>query len=148
MNNSRPYFIVNVEAAIYRNGSYLIIQRGMIEEHAAGALSLPGGKLDHIEVSPEALELALVREVYEEVGIRLGSLSYIESKTFAMDTGEMCLSICFLCQDFRGQGEIKSIEEVRKLQWLTWGEIIKNPATPPWTAQSITAAEKLVAKNS
>ncbi len=146
MNSSRPYFIVNVEAAIYRRGSYLIIQRGANEEHAPGLLSLPGGKLDQLEVSPEALELALAREVYEEVGIRLGAVSYIESKTFTGATGDMCLSLCFLCQDFRGQGEIKSPEEVQKVQWLTWGEIIRNPGTPPWTAQSVTAAEKLVGR--
>ena len=33
-------FIINTEAAIYRNGKYLIIKRSEKEAHAGGALSL------------------------------------------------------------------------------------------------------------
>ncbi len=139
---ARPYFIVNVEAVIYHNGAYLVIQRGDAEEHSPGTLSLPGGKIELVETSPEALETALEREIDEEVGLHLQTLNYLESKTFTLDTGEMCLSIAFLCQDFLGIASAKSPDEVKSVQWLTWAEIIKHPEAPPWTIQSVTAAEQ------
>jgi hypothetical protein len=43
---ARPLYIVNVEGAIYLEDRYLLIVRGPGEDHAAGALSLVGGKVD------------------------------------------------------------------------------------------------------
>lgn len=37
-------FIVNVEGAIRKDGKWIIIERSYKEEHAAGSLSLVGGK--------------------------------------------------------------------------------------------------------
>ena len=39
-------FIVNTEAAIYRDGSYLLCRRSEKEEHAPGGLALIGGKVE------------------------------------------------------------------------------------------------------
>ncbi len=142
-----PYFIVNVEAVVCRNNSYLIIERSDQEEHAPGMLSIPGGKVDLIVTSPDALEQALRRECLEEVGLRLQTLEYLESKTFIMDTGVMCLSVAFLCRDFFGTASAKSPDEVKAVHWLTWAEIIKNPQAPPWTIQSVTAAERRMSQH-
>lgn len=147
MQQKRPLFIVNVEAAIYREGKYLLIKRSSEEEHSPGTLSLPGGKVELNAVSPDALETALRREIYEEVGLELNDLFYIESKAFTMDTGEMCLGICFFCQKFQGKALAKSLHEVESVAWLTQSEIIKDTNTPAWTLQSITASEKFLLHN-
>ena len=137
--HNRPYFIINVEAAIHDGSKFLLIRRSKNEDHSAGTLSLVGGKVDHMACSPLALETTLRREVYEEVGLQLGAMNYVESKSFIMDTGEWCLSICFYCQDFTGHASIKSPQEVDEVLWLTQAELDANPACPPWTKQSIAA---------
>jgi len=138
----RPYFIVNIEAVIQNGDKYLLIRRSMSEEHSAGTLSLPGGKLDRELISPEALEQALRREITEEVGLTLGRMVYLESKTFLMDTKEWCLSVCFLSKEFTGQAIAKSEDEVDEVLWLTQSELAEQENCPPWTKQSIrTAAE-------
>ena len=65
-------FVVNVEGAIERNGRYLMIVRGRDESHAPGALSCPGGKVEATDGPENALELTLIREISEEVGIETG----------------------------------------------------------------------------
>lgn len=143
MKTGRPYFIVNVEAAIKKADKYLIIKRSQKEEHSPGTLSLPGGKVDVSEVSPGALEEALRREILEETDLRIGDLSYVESKSFTMDTGEMCLSICFTTDDFEGEAKAQSACEVDEVLWLSSVDIMANPNCPPWTRQSIAAVEVL-----
>lgn len=141
--SERPYFIINVEAAIFFSGKYLLIRRGANEEHSPGTLSLPGGKVDQLAVSPEALEQAVRREIHEEVGLTLGSLHYLESKSFVMDTSEWCVSVCFFCQDTNGDASIKSSDEVQEIVWCKTEELVAGDSCPPWTKQSIHAAENL-----
>lgn len=131
---------MNTEAVIRDGDKYLLIRRGMNEEHSAGTLSLPGGKLDRESTSPEALEKALRREIAEEVGVTLGQMVYLESKTFRMDTGEWCLSICFLAKEFTGLATAKSKAEVDKVLWLAPSELAQQANCPPWTKQSIQTA--------
>lgn len=50
------HFIVNVEGAIFRGNKWLIIKRSKKEEHAAGMLSLVGGKVEHEGDSADILE--------------------------------------------------------------------------------------------
>ena len=71
-------FIVNTGAAIYRDGRYLIIKRSEMEEHAAGMISLVGGKVEIAKDSSEVLERTIIREVEEEVGlvIEVGRVIY------------------------------------------------------------------------
>ena len=144
----RPYFIVNIEAVIQDGDKYLLIRRSMNEEHSAGTLSLPGGKLDREPISPEALEQALRREIAEEVGLILGQMAYLESKTFLMDTGEWCLSICFLSKEFTGQATAKSEDEVDEVLWLMPSELVQQENCPLWTKQSIQAAVEYGSKSS
>lgn len=141
--SERPCFIINVEAAIFFSGKYLLIRRGANEEHSPSTLSLPGGKVDRLAVSPEALEQAVRREIHEEVGLTLGSLHYLESKSFMMDTGEWCVSVCFFCQDSDGNASIKSTDEVQEIVWCSLEDLANENSCPPWTKQSILAAEKL-----
>lgn len=139
--NQRPYFIVNVEAVIKHNDQFLLIRRSTKEDHSPGTLSLPGGKIDQEAVSPGALERALRREIEEEVGLLLGRVSYLESKTFLMDTKEWCLSVCFFCEDFSGMAIAKSEDEVDEVLWLKSADLHRQADGPSWTQQSIRLAE-------
>ena len=138
----RPLFIVNVEGAILRGERHLMILRGERESHAAGTLSMPGGKVELDEVGEGVLETALKREIKEEVGLELSNTRYLESKSFVADDGESVLDIVFLCTCEEGEAVIGDPEEVAELHWLGAQEVYAHPKTPPWIRRSIEKAEE------
>src|SRR5262245_13007556 len=97
-------YIVNVEAAIVKDGRYLIIVRGERETHAAGALSMVGGKVEAAGSVKGILEVSLRREIAEEVGVEVADeLEYVESKSFVADDGDPVVDIVFLCRYRSGE---------------------------------------------
>lgn len=70
-------FIVNAEGAIFHNKNWLLIKRGVAEEHAAGEIALVGGKVELGGASTDILERTLQREIFEEVGIKVKELAYL-----------------------------------------------------------------------
>lgn len=136
-----PFFIVNVEAAIYKDGRYLIIRRGAKESHAAGMFSLVGGK---VEMADGTLEEALRREIFEEVGLQVDKeMVYIESQAFVADDGEPVMNIVFLCRFIGGRAKIKNRAEVAEIRWLTASEIRIHAKAPAWTRRSVELAEHM-----
>ena len=142
-DSRRPLFIVNVEGAILRGERYLMIVRGERERHAAGTLSMPGGKVELGEIGDDVLERALRREVKEEVGLEVTNVQYLESKSFIADDGEPVVDIVFLCACEEGEAVAGDPEEVAELRWLTAREVYVHPRTPPWIRQSIEKAEEV-----
>lgn len=137
-------FIVNTEAAIYKEGSYLIIKRSEKEEHAGGQLSLVGGKVESGEDSTHVLEKTIVREVKEEIGLSIvGRPCYIQSTSFVTDTGVHVVNISFLCEDFEGEPYVASHDEVEAVYWMTPEEIYLNTAAPDYLKDSVEKAEGL-----
>lgn len=137
-------FIVNVEGAIYRNGKWLMITRSEKEEHAAGCLSMVGGKCDLEGVSSNILERTLKREIFEEVGIEVEDLTYVNSSSFVTDKGTHVIDIVFLCQDIAGEPYAKSVEEVGEVMWMTTKDILVHKNAPSYLKENITlAANKL-----
>lgn len=140
------FFIVNVEAAIYHKGKYLIIRRSEKEEHAGGLYSLVGGKVDFDESSLSVLEDNIKREVLEEIGIELsGELKYVHSTTFRVEDVQV-LDIVFLSTDFVGTPYIKSTDEISEIMWMSYEEIKEFEEIPPWTKKSIEMTEKILGK--
>ena len=127
----RPLFIVNVEGVILRGERYLMILRGEGEGHAAGTLSMPGGKVELNEIGDDVLERALEREISEEVGLEVLSTTYLESKAFIADDGEPVVDTVFLCACAEGEPSVTHPE----------GEVFDHPKTPPWIRQSVAKAE-------
>ncbi|MBI5667720.1 MAG: NUDIX domain-containing protein [Chloroflexi bacterium] len=136
------FYIVNVEGAVVKDGRYLLVTRGAGENHAAGLLSLIGGKIENTREARNVLEETLRREIEEEVGVQVGAMAYVESKSFIIDTGEPVVDIVFLCQYAGGEVTVKDAEEVAALHWLTAPEVLRFPGAPPWTQQSILLAEQ------
>jgi 8-oxo-dGTP diphosphatase len=134
-------FIVNVEAAIHRDGQWLLIRRSEKEEHAAGQLSLVGGKCDPEGVSNDILERTLIREVEEEVGTVIGGLTYVNSSSFVTDTGINVVDIVFLCQIESGKPYPKSPDEVDEVLWMSTSEILVNEEIPDYLKTNVSLAE-------
>ncbi len=138
-------FVVNVEGAIYRDGKWLMIKRSEKEEHAAGCLSMVGGKCDLESVSTDILERTLTREIFEEVGIDVEDLTYVNSSSFVTDKGTHVIDIIFLCQHITGEPYAKSMEEVGEVMWMTMEDIMVHEDAPSYLKENITvAANKLI----
>lgn len=135
-------YIVNVEAAIYKNDKWLIIKRSEKEEHAPGTLSMVGGKVETRIVENDVLEETLKREIMEEVGIQVSEkLHYVESKSFISDKGQVVIDIIFLCKYQSGEPKCMSADEVSGVYWMSCSEILGSKNTPMWLKESIEKVE-------
>jgi 8-oxo-dGTP pyrophosphatase MutT (NUDIX family) len=136
------HYVVNVEGAIARGDRYLLVVRGAGETHAAGMLSLVGGKVEDVANLPNVLEETLRREIREEVGLEVApEMHYLESSAFTSDDGDAVVDIVFLCFYQSGEPTIFDPHEVADLQWLTAAEVAVHPTAPPWTKRGIARAE-------
>ncbi|XXM73041.1 NUDIX domain-containing protein [Lysinibacillus sphaericus] len=135
-------FVVNVEAAIHRDGKWLLIRRSEKEDHAAGELSLVGGKCDEEGVSSDILERTLIREVEEEVGAVIGGLAYVNSSSFITEAGVNVVDIVFLCQLDSGEPYPKSADEVDEVVWMSTSEILANEVIPDYLKANVVLSEK------
>lgn len=137
--------IVNIEGAILKDGRYLLVVRGEQKDHAPGALTLVGGKVELFQNpnQDDVLENTLRREIMEEVTIEIeDEMEYVESVGFATDSGEPVVDVIFLCKYRSGTPGIGDKKEVAALHWMTPQEIIKSMKVPEWTRRSIEKAEK------
>jgi len=135
-------YIVNVEGAIVRDGRYLLVIRGAGESHAAGMLSLVGGKVEDALREDNVLENTLKREILEEIGVTVSDMIYVHSNAFVAE-GDPVVDVVFLCKWSAGEPTIADPAEVADIRWLSANEILTNPDTPDWTRNSIRRAEKM-----
>jgi 8-oxo-dGTP diphosphatase len=137
------HYIVNVEAAILRDGKYLLIVRGAGESHAAGLLSFVGGKMEELQNIEDALEVTLRREVLEEIGVQVKNMRYAYNTHFLADDGDKVLDVVFLCDYESGEPRIEDVEEVADILYLSAKEILEHPKSPIWLKQGIKRIEAL-----
>lgn len=139
-----PKFIVNVEAAIYKENKWLMIMRSKKETHAGGTLSMVGGKIDYTDAQIDTLENSLTREIGEEVGIKVSNkMQYVQSTMFVSALGNHIIDIVMLCKYESGEPTSKDASEVDSVSWLTLEEIRNNENTPPWILKSMQKAEDM-----
>jgi 8-oxo-dGTP diphosphatase len=138
-------FTVNIEAAVINAaGQYLMILRGEEESHAAGMLSMPGGKVELDDIGDDIFEITARREILEETGITISDdIKYVESKLFMADDGDLVVDVVMLCHYQSGDPLICDPGEVAAIQWMTADAIYAYPTTPPWTRQSIERAQRI-----
>jgi 8-oxo-dGTP diphosphatase len=133
-------YVVNVDVAIYRDGRWLVIERGRDLPNAAGAIAWTAGKVEGGAMA-DALEETGRREVREEVGLELGAeLHYVQSSIFVADDGTVVLNATFLARYADGEPRPQP-GEVEAIHWLTADEMLAHPKTPPWQAESLQAVE-------
>ncbi|MBN1810941.1 MAG: NUDIX domain-containing protein [Anaerolineae bacterium] len=137
------WYIVNVEGAVVKDGRYLLIVRREGEEHAAGALAFPGGKVEDNEMVSGVLEETLRRELREEVDIEVDDeMMYVDSASFVAGDDPV-VDIVFLCRYRSGEPRPCDPEEVAAVQWMTLAEIFAHPKSPPWMDSIIRQVEKI-----
>jgi len=134
-------YVVNVDGVVARGDEYLLIERGADEEHAPGALGLPGGKLEAPPGTDNALKTAARREIEEEVGVEVGAVEYVCSGTFEADTGTECLNVVTLCEYVDGEVQARATDEVAAVHWLTFEELREHGDVPAYTETYVERAE-------
>ncbi|SIR89055.1 8-oxo-dGTP diphosphatase [Haladaptatus litoreus] len=139
-------YVVNVDGVVVKGDEYLFIERGENEDHAAGLLSFPGGKVEQPPGSTEALEKTAARELYEEVGIEIGDIEYVCSTTFEADDSTRCLNIVVLCEYISGDAYPRATDEVAAVHWLSYDEIKARTDVPGFVERFVDCAEE--ARNS
>jgi 8-oxo-dGTP pyrophosphatase MutT (NUDIX family) len=143
------YFVINTEAAIFRNGKWLVGVRSKKESEAPGLLSFVGGTVDDSDTANmDTLEHTLVREVYEEVRIKVKVLDFVNNTSFVSKKGNNVLNVVFLCSIDSGEPTISDTEEFEELLWLTKEEILGYTNVPQWLCKSLNMADLLVNKPS
>ena len=136
-------YIVNVEGAVVKDGRYLMIIRGEGEEHAAGVLAFPGGKVEDNERASNVLEETVRRELREEVDVEVGDeMVYVDSGSF-VEGDDPVVDVVFLCRYLSGEPRACDPEEVASVQWMTQSEILAHPKSPPWMAPIINRVEQV-----
>jgi 8-oxo-dGTP diphosphatase len=133
-------YIVNVDGAVVRDGEYLFIERGADEDHAAGILGFPGGKVEESD-GGDAIRATARRELAEEVGVEVGTVEYVTSSTFEDDTGTPCINVVTLCEYLDGEAHPKATDEVAAVHWLTPAEARAHDAVPGFIEVYVEAVE-------
>lgn len=137
-----PRFVVNAEAAVYRDGEYLLAERSAEEDHAAGALSLIGGKVERSEPSRAVLAKTVRRELREEVGVEVDELEYVTSAGFESDTGDNVVNVVFLASYAGGTARPREPEEVAAVHWRTLESIRSDEMIPAYIRAYIDQVEE------
>lgn len=133
--------IVNVEALILKDNKWLFVKRSMDEGHAAGSISLVGGKVEDSTSVDEVLEKNLKREIREEVGIEIEEeMTYIASSHFISDDKESVVDIVFLCKYKSGIAKAQDKNELTDVFWLTSEEAMNHKSIMPWTKRYLAKA--------
>lgn len=133
-------FAVNTEAAIYNNGKWLVCVRSKQESEAPGALSFVGGTVEHSDARQDTLESAIVREVYEEIGVMVSVAGFINDSSFVSKKGNHVLNVVLFCEIVSGEPKAISPDEIESLYWMTSDEILNHELTTPWLCESIKRA--------
>lgn len=140
-------YVVNVDGVVVREEEYLLIERARDEDHAAGRLGFPGGKLESPPDSEDAIETTVSRELREEVGIEVGDVEYVYSTTFEADDGSPCLEIVTLCEYLRGDAAPRAPDEVAAVHWLSSEELEARDDVPEFTERYVALVEEFRDEN-
>jgi len=105
-------YVVNVDVAVARDGNYLLIERSAQEEHGAGLLAFPGGKLEADPGEREVLRATARREVREETGVEIERVRVVDSSVFALDDGRQVVNVVTTADYVDGEAHRAAPDEV------------------------------------
>jgi 8-oxo-dGTP diphosphatase len=133
-------YVVNVDGAVVRDGEYLLIERGADKAHASGQLAFPGGRMEGVG-GDAPIEQTAARELYEEVGVKVGAVEYVCSSTFESDEGTRCLNVVTLCEQVGGQAHPRADDEVAAVHWLSPDQLHSHPDAQPFLLEYVQRVE-------
>lgn len=135
-------YVVNVDGAVVRDSEYLLIERGTDKAHASGLLAFPGGRMEGTG-GDTPIERTAARELYEEVGVKVGAVEYVCSSTFESDEGTRCLNVVTLCEQIGGRAHPRADDEVAAVHWLTPDQLHSNEDARPFLVAYVEQVEAL-----
>lgn len=135
-------YVVNVDGAVVRDDEYLLVERSEREDHAAGLLGFPGGKVEVPPGDGNAFERTAAREVAEEVGVEVGTVEYVHSSAFETDGGTACLNVLTYCEYAGGEARPRETDEVAAVHWLRYDEIVAREEVPAFTEKYARLVEE------
>lgn len=127
MGSGVPNFarlLLVVAAALVRADGRVLVQQRPAGKHHGGLWEFPGGKIE----AGEAPEAALVRELEEELGIRVDPAD-LAPLTFASEPRPDRHLVLLLYRATQWQGEPRAIEAT-ELRWATTAELRLLPMPP------------------
>ncbi len=140
------FFIVLTKCWIQKDNKFLIARRAETEVHAAGAWSIPGGKVDRENIE-NILQITLAKEVKEEVGLEIDNrITLIRNNSFTRSDGAKVVGLTFIAN--YKDGKAKALDQTTEVAWLSLNElkeredledfmrkeieVLDNYITPPW----------------
>lgn len=136
-----PTYVVNVEGAVVEDGEFLLIERAASEDHAAGTLGFPGGKIEVAPGHSAPIESTARRELEEEVGIVVEGVEYVCSRSFRAEGGAKCLNIITSCDRVSGEPSPADPDEVASVRWLSPTDIRAHPKAPQYLERDVEAIQ-------
>lgn len=91
---------------------HILLARLAYKDHRANKWSFPGGYVDQ----GETLQIALQREVAEEIDLKLGHCRFIETIP-QLQIECPNIGFIFLCDDWTGSPKVKS-HEIKEIAWV------------------------------
>jgi 8-oxo-dGTP pyrophosphatase MutT (NUDIX family) len=122
---------IAITCIIYKDGGkYLVTKRSPTKKAFPNKWTVPGGGLstdDYVSTPPThngqwygAVEIALRREVHEEVNIEIGTPSYLLDLTFVRPDGIPVLVLSYYAHYV--SGDVKLDEDAVEYKWVTLNE--------------------------
>jgi len=113
---------IDVGCAVIRQGGGILIARRRAKDHLGGLWEFPGGK----RIAPESLGACLVREIWEELGIRIRPGRYLGRIDYRYPEKRVSLYF-YECERLEGQPFPHGCQEVR---WVRPHELCRYPFPP------------------
>lgn len=127
-----PEYVVNVDVAVADGDEYLFIERAADEEHAAGQLAFPGGKVEDPPDDADAVRATARREVQEETGVDITDVRYVTSSTFESDSGAAVLNVIVRAEYADGDAHPRADDEVAAVHWFAPADLDDRSDVPPF----------------
>ena len=130
---------VKVVVSVFTDGEKILAEKRILENFTGEQLLIPGGTVKDFETA----EQALVREVFEELG-----LTVLEFEILPLDKEirglKNQLIIPFLIKKWNGEFPQKILDKGNSIEWLNIDEVLNSPIEP--TRKVVEALKKYLPK--
>ncbi|MHA1299252.1 MAG: NUDIX hydrolase [Candidatus Helarchaeota archaeon] len=127
---SRP--IGGVGTVLIKDGKVLLIQRAA--EPDKGMWSIPGGLIENGETAEEAA----IRETFEETGIKVNKVEFVDAVTKVIFDEEEKVQYHFAIFDYKStdfEGKVQASDDALDAKWVKFEDVSKYPM--PYTLQEL-----------
>ena len=124
MLTEKPTFRIVLTCVIIKEKKVLLGKRSENDDVLPGYWGLPGGNITSVGNILDIIEKELMREIFEEVGVEIGNIKYIESHSHEKQIVNICFSADII------SGEPKALDETEEVKWFTFEQAKKLKLTP------------------